>query len=837
MIDHRKYEIQDLVLNVSKNIDPSKYDYTLYEKFIEELCSDREYQKEAIRIAMRYIAGDQYASVQDLAEENYVSNQILERKYGKSAAFISEFQLPNQVSASIDLPTAAGKSYVMYAIARIALAHGLVDRVLILCPSLTIEKHLLEKFRLLSGNASLSSLLPTNSQILNPHIISATESITEGTICIENFHAVLRGVGSSIRDSLKDKGPRTLVLNDEVHHVYNSSEKDMGKWKEFLVDEEFNFKYILGFSGTCYIGNDYFSDVIFRLPLQDLIEQGFAKGVDYVAEDVSESQYEKFQKIYSNHQLNREKYSNLKPLSIFVTKDITSCERLAEDFVKFLAEHEGKSREDVSDKILVVTSSPKHASNVVLLDSVDSRTNPIEWIFSVSMLTEGWDVKNVFQIVPHEERAFNSKLLISQVLGRGLRVPNEYKGERPIVKVFNHDSWSGRIEHLVSSILESEVKLFSFTLDKQPDYNFTIHQFIYEKTTILGEIEEATEFDFNKEFVLLESQSEYLDRETYYGRIGDKEDVRRSTLTKIRYRMYSVEEVANHILKKLQSIDLEIHTDYSSKYNKDWLEKMIRASLRNAGEDSDFVSEANRQHLQAAFGSISSGSNATLRYTNTEKELRVIKTESRPRDSISLSLLRRGISTIFIDHDSVKNSDPVTQAVIKEMESDDSLPRSAYYKIENRYLFKTPLNLAIASSRPEKDFLSKLTQQASATSITSWIKSTDNNFYSIEYSLRQGKSIINRSFNPDFFIKIGNIIFVIEIKSDEDSKDPSQENKAKFHAAKKHFSLINSKQQEIVYHFHFLTPTDYDKFFKFIIDKNYNYISKMDVALESSEND
>jgi hypothetical protein len=36
------------------------------------------------------------------------------------------------------------------------------------------------------------------------------------------------------------------------------------------------------------------------------------------------------------------------------------------------------------------------------------------------MLSEGWDVKNVFQIVPHEERAFNSKLLIAQVLGRGL---------------------------------------------------------------------------------------------------------------------------------------------------------------------------------------------------------------------------------------------------------------------------------------------------------------------------------------------------------------------------------------------------------------------------------
>ena len=33
-------------------------------------------------------------------------------------------------------------------------------------------------------------------------------------------------------------------------------------------------------------------------------------------------------------------------------------------------------------------------------------------------LSEGWDVDNVFQIVPMEERVFNSKLLISQVLER-----------------------------------------------------------------------------------------------------------------------------------------------------------------------------------------------------------------------------------------------------------------------------------------------------------------------------------------------------------------------------------------------------------------------------------
>ena len=65
------------------------------------------------------------------------------------------------------------------------------------------------------------------------------------------------------------------------------------------------------------------------------------------------------------------------------------------------------------------------------LRTVDSSASKVEWIVSVSMLNEGWDVKNVFQIVPHEERAFNSKLLIAQVLGRGLRRPDGWKGEEP----------------------------------------------------------------------------------------------------------------------------------------------------------------------------------------------------------------------------------------------------------------------------------------------------------------------------------------------------------------------------------------------------------------------
>jgi type III restriction enzyme len=116
---------------------------------------------------------------------------------------------------------------------------------------------------------------------------------------------------------------------------------------------------------------------------------------------------------------------------------------------------------------LIVTSPNEHKSNIPILRRVDDRENPIEWITSVSMLSEGWDVKNVFQIVPHEERAFNSKLLIAQVMGRDLRLPEVYWGNQPVVTVFNHDKWSGSIKHLVDEVLEIETRIYSYPVQKR----------------------------------------------------------------------------------------------------------------------------------------------------------------------------------------------------------------------------------------------------------------------------------------------------------------------------------------------------------------------------------
>jgi len=835
MLEHQRFLNQDLVLKVSKSVNPVVFDINRYEGFLDALCGSREYQKTAIRNALFYLLGGNYKNVIEIAEENYHNNETLQTLYGTIEQFKKHLQFPSKLSCSLDLATGTGKSYVIYGIARILLAEGAVDYVLVVCPSITIEDGLLDKFKLLSGDDTLRSLLPDDSKIKNPHIINATESITTGAICVENCHALYEHVKSSIRESLAGKGDRTLIMNDETHHVFNQTGKSFKKWKEFLVDEEFGFKYIVGLSGTCYIGDDYFTDVISRYSLREAIEQGFVKSIDYVAEDSTNTQDEKFQKIYDNHVENKNtKYRLVRPLTILITKDIRACNKLTDDLIRFLAETECISEEDAAKKVLEVTSSPKHKENIRKLKDVDRQDSQVEWITSVSMLTEGWDVKNVFQIVPHEERAFDSKLLIAQVLGRGLRIPEAYLGQKPVVTVFNHDRWSGRIKHLVDEVLEIEKRVYSYPVEKDQDYHFSIHNIDYTRLPETEEYKQEKEYEFSKGFITLIRQSPALERETEYIRAISGETRKKKTLVK--YKMFSIDEIAEQLHNRFKSIDMETAetdnpTKYGEKYNLEWLKKLIRNSLEKIGESGNQISDENRQRIYQSFGVIHRGAAKAVRYKMSPNALVVVNTKDRNRNSAGYAALKRGEATIFYDELTLKFSDEESAIFLKDLANDDTRPVSAMERIENRYYFKTPLNLVIADHKPERLFIKRLIAQENLIAIDSWFKSTDQDFYPIEYSWKKGEHPKRGSFNPDFFIKKGNNILVVEIKGDEEIREPSDENKAKYKAAVAHFKTLNEQQNQLKYYFNFLTPEDYDYFFDQLRKGNFSFSSKLDAEL------
>ncbi len=829
MSDRQTFQNKDLVLNVSPNYDPKRFDPNKYEGFLDALCIDREYQKEAIREVIRYFLGGQYNNLLELAEENYHNNHKLQEKYSSFIDFTQYLQLPNKLSCSLDHATATGKSYVMYGIARIMLAEGAVDQVLVLCPSNTIEAGLTEKFRSLSADRTLKDLLPADSKIANPRIINASNTIQKGDICIENIHATYINTKSAIEDSLTGKGERTLVLNDEAHHLMSPSDAKLKKWKEFLLDPKYGFKFIVNVSGTCYIGDDYFTDVIHRFSLRDAIEAKFVKSIRYVAEDSSGSEDEKFQKIYDNHIENRTvKYRKVKPITILVTKNIAACKRLTDKLIAFLAKKEEITKEQAAEKVLIVTSAGEHKSNIPILRRVDDKDNPIEWIASVSMLSEGWDVKNVFQIVPHEERAFNSKLLIAQVLGRGLRVPEVYKGNQPVVTVFNHDKWSRNIKHLVDEVLEIEKRIHSYPVEKKEDYNFDLHNIDYKRNEEPVEYPQEDPYELLKKgYITYSSQAEAVEKSTTYVRAVSGEQEVKKTL--IEFKMYSVEEVAHDVFNRLLIFDQEAGTEYSKNFPKGKIEQIIRKSLEEIKDKSDKVSEANRNQTLAAFGVIRRKGTKSLRLKIEAKDLVKINTREIKKNSLGVGALRRD-STVFWDDYSMSTGEAADVKLLKELDEDESLPRSALIEVKNKYNFKTPLNVVFASSEPERKFVRGLTAEQTAKAIDAWIKSLDVGFYSIEYSWRKGEHPKQGSFNPDFFIKKGNDIIVVEIKMDNDVSD---ENRAKLRHAKEHFGRVNELQKEQRYYFKFLSPGSFDLFFKALGNGTYkDFKSELEAKLE-----
>jgi len=138
-------------------------------------------------------------------------------------------------------------------------------------------------------------------------------------------------------------------------------------------------------------------------------------------------------------------------------------------------------------------------------------------------------------------------------------------------------------------------------------------------------------------------------------------------------------------------------------------------------------------------------------------------------------------------------------------------------KYKNSHDFKIPCNLVIADSTPERKFIRDLCLRENAQAIDAWIKNAPQRYYAIEYAWKKGNTLKRGEFSPDFFIKKGNRIFVVEIKGDEELSDPLDENQKKFEYASAYFRDLNEWLQregfDVRYQLNFLTPKSFNLFF------------------------
>lgn len=841
-------KVSELILQVAKDIDPSKLDLDNYEDFLEELCGHRNYQKEAIRSTVRFLLSGEYTNTEDLAKKNFEKNPSLKEFYQSFDNFKSKLDFSDKLACTIDLATATGKSWVMYGIAQILLCEGAVDQVLVLCPSRTVKDELIRKFEKFVIDKNLRATLQYESVPVkaNPSITNSSKTIKKWDICIDNVHKTYAHVSSSIEDSLKGKGQRTLVLNDEAHHIMNPEAEAakidtdaMKEWKKFLQDKKYNFKFIVGCTGTPYVGNEYARDVIYRYSIMQAMEGDLAgnfviKKVDYLKESNAKTWPQKLEEIYANHQRNKKDWREAdKNLTIFVTQTISKAEKLANEIQNFLIDKEKITLENAERKVLIVTSSPKHEANRSLLREVDNPKNNVEWIVSVSMLTEGWDVDNVFQIVPHEERAFNSKLLIAQVLGRGLRVPTKYSSEQPTVIVYNHYQWGEGIRELVEEVMDYEKRVRSYIVEKEKDYNFELDNMTYEKIETHEVHPQKGSYSIPK-IPELSTQSGIIKLRTTYLQV--KEHQEKEVITKIPVKMYSIEHTINDIINKLAEFDDEAKTNYSKTIEPDKLKKEIELALWKADpEKTGMLTEENKNRIERAFDVLRREATGTTIIERVSLKPHIIETKNLPTSSAKVSDFLKHKALIF-EECSVSLCRKEDIELIKEVYSNS--PRKNVIEVENKYAYKCPLGVVILSHSNELDFGKYIIRNEYAQKIDAWIKSVDRGFYDIPYTYRTGSpSSLARggghqkwvNFNPDFFIKIGNNILVVEIKSDEDL---TEENKAKLKYAKMHFDELNNKQTLRKYFFNFLSPQDFSHFFEAIKGGHYqNYRSNLETDL------
>lgn len=131
----------------------------------------------------------------------------------------------------------------------------------------------------------------------------------------------------------------------------------------------------------------------------------------------------------------------VKPFIMIVAENIAHAEEI-EARIKSDDFEDGRYK----DKVIVVNSKQNGELKDEVLQRllmIEDANEPTEIVIHVNMLGEGWDVNNLYTIVPL--RAANSKILVEQSIGRGLRLPfGELTGNTAIdrLHVVVHDKFA-----------------------------------------------------------------------------------------------------------------------------------------------------------------------------------------------------------------------------------------------------------------------------------------------------------------------------------------------------------------------------------------------------------
>jgi len=226
-----------------------------------------------------------------------------------------------------------------------------------------------------------------------------------------------------------------------------------------------------------------FRNVIYDYPLAKAMEDGFVKEPAVVTQknfDPSQFSAAQIEKIKLEdavrvHEATKVELATwaknsglprVKPFILVIARDTTH----ASDLIRFMESEqffEGRYR----GKVIQVDSTKTGAEEELMITrllAVEKADDPTEIVIHVNMLKEGWDVTNLYTIVPL--RAANARTLVEQSIGRGLRLPYGKRTGVPAVDRLNiiaHDRFQEIIDE--ANRPGSVIRMQSIVLDPEAE--------------------------------------------------------------------------------------------------------------------------------------------------------------------------------------------------------------------------------------------------------------------------------------------------------------------------------------------------------------------------------
>jgi type III restriction enzyme len=352
------------------------------------------------------------------------------------------------------LATGVGKTRLMGAfIGYLHQAHG-IDNFFVLAPNLTIYNKLIVDFTpntskyVFRGIAEFATEPPMiitgdNYEQQNVTGLRLFGSVRVNIFNISKINSEVRGgkaprikrlseyIGASYFDYLAGL-PDLVLLMDESHRYRASAGiRAINELKPVLGLELTATPVVETSRGALP-----FKNVIVDYPLGRAMADGFVKEPavvtrkDFDPQGMSTEEIERLKledgvRLHEGVKVELETYAResgrpiVKPFILIIARDTTHAAQLLA-----LIQSDGFFEGRYRDKVIQVDSSRTGAEEeamIARLLKVEHTEEPTEIVIHVNMLKEGWDVTNLYTIVPL--RAANARVLIEQSIGRGLRLP------------------------------------------------------------------------------------------------------------------------------------------------------------------------------------------------------------------------------------------------------------------------------------------------------------------------------------------------------------------------------------------------------------------------------